>query len=243
MNSDAPAPGASAVSALARTPAVQKSLAFASSVPLPPSPAVVASHIDRQTQKVRSSLNKAYKQSGISDYVDNTRDRISTTASIETLAIIIELWGLQREILPVKYLTIVPASQKLGTPAFPAKIPDLFVLLSADFWSSFLLWLSVSVVMPMTFAYFFNLTLKAKHGGAKNAKALHPATQYDPLTFNISKALITYLIYAKDTTVFGWPGEVSKARIESNVPGGYQGVLIASGIGILASIYEAVLKK
>lgn len=230
-------------SALTRTPAVQKTLAFASNVPLPPSPAVVANHIDRQTAKLRTSVNDAYKKTGISEWIDNTRDKISTTASIESLAIIVELFGLQKEILPIKYLALIPASETLRTPAIPAKIPDLFVLLSADFWSTFLLWLSGSVIIPMTFAYFFNLSLRAKHGGARNAKNLQPTAQYDPLTFNIVKALVTYLIYAKDTTVFGWPGEVSKARIEGNVPGGYQGVLIASGIGVLASIYEAVLKK
>lgn len=224
-----------------RSPA--QKLAVASNVPLPPSPAAVASHIDRQAAKVRSGFQKAYKQSGFHDYVDNVRDKVSTTASIETIALAIELIGLRVEILPWKYLSMIPASRILHTPEIPIKVPDLFVLLSADFWSTFLLWFITSAVLPMAFAYFFNLTLKAKHGHVKHAKNVAPSAQYDPLTFNLSKGLIMWLIYGKNVTLFGWPGDRTKAKIDYSVPGGYQGVLVATGIGALTSVYEAVLKK
>ena len=177
------------------------------------------------------------------EYVDNVRDKVSTTASIETIAIAIELFGLRRELLPTKYLATIPASKTIGTSELPIKVPDLFVLVTPDFWSTFLLWFSTSVLIPMTFSYFFNLTLKAKHGHVRNAKGMHASNQYDPLTFNISKALFMWLVYGKGVTLFGWPGVFTTDRVDYNVPGGYRGVLIACGIGTLTSLYEAVLNK
>ena len=164
--------------ALAKTPA--RALAFASSVPLPPSPAEVASHIDRQTARVRSSLRKAVKQSGVSERVDTVRDTIR---------------------------------------------------------------LHTSVFIPLFFAYFFNLALKAKHGGAKNAKNLHPLAQYDPLTFNLAKGVTTWLVYSKHFSMIGFPSAVTAAKIDYYLPGGWYGVLVGAGIGTITSIYEAILRK
>lgn len=232
-------------SALApRTPGEPaRRLTFASSVPLPPSPAVVADQIDRQTAKVRSSLAKVYNDSGIVESVDNFRDRISTTAFIQTAAIIIELAGLQEHVLPIKYLSMIPASETLGTPAIPLKVPDLFVMLTSDFWATSLLWLATSIVLPMAISYFFNLRLKAKSGGIRHAKDVHPSAQYDPLTFHLAKGLIAWLVYGKHLTLLGWPASETSAKIDYFMPGGYQGVLVASGIGAITRIYEVVLRK
>ncbi|MCJ1474524.1 hypothetical protein MMC13_003182 [Lambiella insularis] len=224
-----------------RTP--RTSISFASNVPLPPSPAVVANQIDRQTAKVRSSIQNLWTNSGIVESSDELRDRLSNTTTIESIGIFLELYGMQRDVLPLKYLAFLPASKILGTPEIPLKVPDLFVLLSSDFWLTFSLWLATSVLMPMTFSYFFNLPLKAKHGHVKHAKNEQASTPYDPLTFNISKALITWLVYAKGIRAGGWVNGESVAKLEAAFPGGHQGVLIGTSIGALTSIYEAVLKK
>ena len=235
------APAGTSTALATRTP--NQRLTFAANVPLPPSPAVVASHIDRQAAKVRTTLNRVYKQSGVVDYVDIVRDKVSSTASIETIAICIELFGLRSELLPTKYLTTIPASKTVGTSEIPIKVLDLFVLLTSDFWSTFLLWFSTSILIPMTFSYFFNLTLKAKHGHVKHAKGTQASNQYDPLTFNVAKGLFMWLVYGKGLTLFGWPSLYTTDRVDYNVPGGYQGVLVACGIGTLTSLYEAALNK
>ena len=219
------------------------SVGFASSVPLPPSPAVVAEQIDRQTAKVRSSITKYWVESGIVEASDSLRDKLSSTVTIESLALVVELWGMQKDILPIKSLALIPSSTMLGTPEIPAKVPDLFVLLSSEFWTTFSLWLATSVLLPVMFSYFFNLTLKAKHGGIRHAKNMQPAVQYDPLTFNISKALIAWLVYAQGIRLGGWVNAESVDKLETAIPGGHQGVLIGTGIGALTSMYEAVLKK
>ena len=95
----------------------------------------------------------------------------------------------------------------------------------------------------MIFAYFFNLGLKAKHGQVRHAKNVHPANQYDPLAFNISKALVAWLVYRQELSFGGLVADESIQKIQDNVPGGYQGIMIGAGIGALTSIYEAILKK
>lgn len=239
--SDVSEPETSNKALVARTP--RTSISFAPSVPLPPSPAVVANQIDRQTAKVRSGINDLWTGSGIVEASDDLRDRLSKTATIESIGIFLELYGMQRDVLPLKYLAFLPASRILGTPEIPLKVPDLFVLLSSEFWLTFSLWLATSVLLPMTFSYFFNLPLKAKHGHVKHAKNAQSSTQYDPLTFNISKALITWLVYTKGIRIGGWVNGGSVAKLDAAFPGGHQGVLIGTGIGALTSIYEAVLNK
>ena len=226
---------------VSRTP--RSSLSFASNLRLPPSPAVVVDQIDQQTASIRSSISESWERLGVTDFTENLRDKLSTTVSIESLALLVELFGLQKDVLPVKYLAMIPASRILGTPEIPAKVPDLFALVTPSFWSTFLLWLSTSVVLPLVFSYFFNLTLRAKSGHVKRSRDVQPANQYDPLTYNVSKALVTWLVYSQGVRFGGLVGEESVLKIESNVPGGHQGIMIGAGIGVLTSIYEAVLNK
>lgn len=188
-------------------------------------------------------MSEVYKASGVSEYVDNVRGAVSSTASIESIAILIEFIGLINELLPRKTLFMFPAIDALGMPEWPVASNDVFMLITPQFWSAFGLWSLTSVILPLTAAYFFNLALKAKHGEVRHSRHSHPAAQYDPLSFNLSKALVTWLVYSKDLAYFGTPSQVTKQRIDYSVPGGYQGVLVASGIGVITSLYEAALRK
>jgi hypothetical protein len=86
------------------------------------------------------------------------------------------------------------------------------------------LWFLTSIALPLVAAWFVNLT----DGGKR----------YDPLSFNVAKALLAWIVYVQG----GVSGE-SREVVQRGVPGGAQGLLVAAGIGILASVYEAVLKK
>ena len=212
-------------------------------IPLPPSPAVVASHIDRQAQRVRSRLNKAYKQSGLVESTDSIRDAVSSTQAIEVLAILLELYGLRAELLPMKYLTTIQLPFTLyDTNELTLSLPYVFTVITARFWQTLFLWSLTSAILPLVSAYFFNLALKSKHGHIKSSKVPSSA-QYDHLTFNVAKALFTYLVYGQNFKVMGYPHRQSLQAVEGLVPGGHQGMLIAAGIGTLTSLYEAVLKK
>ena len=241
FGSDLSEPETSRTALATRSPGT--SISFASSVPLPPSPAAVVNQIDRQTTAVRARVAEIWDKSGIVETSDSIRDTLSNTVTIESMANLLELWGLFSVILPWKHLVAIPELTSLGTPEIPLRAPDLFQLLSAEFWSTFQVWVATSVMLPLVFSYFFNMTLKAKHGHVRHARNVQTSMQYDPLTYNISKALVTWLVYAQGFRLGGLFHNQSVAVLEAAIPGGLQGVLIGTGIGALTSIYEAVLKK
>ena len=220
----------------------RSSIAFASNLRLPPSPTVVADAIDRQAENLRSSVNEVWDRAGITEYAESTRDYLSTVASIEFLALMVEAFGLRSEILPMRYAFTIPAIRALHTSDLPVKIPDLFLLLTSAFWSPFSLWLLTSLLLPLAFAYFFNLTLKAKDSHGTRTRNVQ-VSQFDPLTFNVIKALVTWLVYSQGVNFAGLVSYYSILTVNGAVPGGYQGIMIGAGIGALTSIYEAVLRK
>ena len=63
------------------------------------------------------------------------------------------------------------------------------------------------------------------------------------LSFSVAKAVISYVVYAQGVTFGGWIDQVSVARINSAVYGGWKGVIVGTAISGLVSVYDAVLKK
>ncbi|TVY78335.1 hypothetical protein LSUE1_G003959 [Lachnellula suecica] len=229
-------------SALTRTPArpsALSNLSFASGVPLPPSPAVVADVIDRNTVAIRTKLSDFYDESGIVETAQATRANLSSLTAIQGLIVLFELYNLRPELLPNRYAFTIPAIATLGTGPWPVKIPDLFLLLTSSFWGPATLWAFSSFLIPLTAAYFFNLT------GKPRARSIHNSYTYsfDPLTFNIAKALLTYVIFGQDVTFGGLIDLEYVARINSALYGGYKGILGGTAIGTLVTLYDAVLKK
>ena len=60
----------------------------------------------------------------------------------------------------------------------------------------------------------------------------------DVVGFNVAKAVVAWVVFVK-----GGVGGDAVETIQKGVPGGVGGVLIASGVGALAGVYEAVLRK
>jgi hypothetical protein len=209
-------------------------------VPLPPSPAVVAQAIDRRTQALRSRVSDAFEESGIVERAHATREGLSTVVSVQSLIVLFELYFLRPELLADRYAFTIPAITLLKTPDYPVKIPDLFLLLTSSFWGPALLWAFTTFFIPLTAAYFVNLTSKPK---SRSGHSTHFAYEFDPLTFNIVKALLTFVIFGQDVTFGGLVDLEYVARINSALYGGYQGVLVGTGIGTLVTLYEAVIRK
>lgn len=208
-------------------------------MPLPPSPAVVADAIDRRTAVLRSKVAGYYEKSGVIEGTEVTRQILSNLTVIHGLIVVFELLKLGPEVLPPRYAFTIPAIALLNTNPYPVKIPDLFLLLTSSFWGPTTLWVFSSFLVPLAAAYFFNLTSKPRtrsHSTSFNYT-------FDPLTFNIVKALLTYAIFGQDVTFGGLVDLEYVARINSALYGGYKGILAGTGIGTLVTLYEAVLKK
>ncbi|KMP05416.1 hypothetical protein DIZ76_015711 [Coccidioides immitis] len=243
-------PSASAMEA--HTPS-RPALGFLSS--LPPSPAVVTVAIEEQTTKVRKSVSDAWVASGLKERAYALRSCLSSVSTIESLILMLEIYGLGSEILPFRYLTTIPPMPNLYTPAIQVKIPDVFALLTGEFWAPFSLWLTTSVILPSIFAYFFNISLKMSQPqppshsyGTRRASAAQAAvasskTNFDPLVFNVSKALVSYLVYANKFTFWDVYNPISVRKVSDSVPGGLPGLLTGSALCVLGSLYEAILRK
>src|SRR6202000_1623252 len=119
-------------------------------------------------------------------------------------------------------------------------IPDLFLLLTSSFWGPATLYLFTTILVPLFAAYFVNLTSKPR---SRSSHTAHFNYAFDPLTFNIVKALLVFVIFGQDVTFGGLVDLEYVARINSALYGGWQGVLVGSGIGALVTLYEAIIKK
>lgn len=198
--------------------------------------------IERQTALVRDKASDYWTHSSIPLFVSSVRDTLSSPRAIEAVILTLEAWGLQHETLPWRYAFDVPAIAALGTSSHAMFVPDFFLLLSGFFWSATTVWAMTSVLVPLAFAYFFNLTTRTKvsHGGAVRRKRTH---EFDPLTFNVVKALATWLVYSQGLRFGGVFADHTVARVEAAIPGGYHGMMIGAGVGVLTNLWEALLRK
>jgi hypothetical protein len=221
---------------VARTP---RTVSLARRIPLPATPADVAHAVDRGTLVARQRIASMYKESGITEATHATRESLSTVTSVLFTVAVFELYNIRPEILADRYAFTIPAVALLGTSDYPVQIPDMFLLLTASFWSPALLWAATSFVVPTTFGYFYNLTLgsggRRKTGGTEHV--------VDPLTFSIVKALLSYVVYAQGMSFGGLVDTTSAERLNSAVYGGWKGMLVGCAVTGLVSIYDAVLKK
>ncbi|KAI1271061.1 hypothetical protein F5Y07DRAFT_36843 [Xylaria sp. FL0933] len=227
--------------AIAHTPA--RALSLASRIPLPATPADVANAVDRSTVALRTRVASVYKESGITEVTHATRETLSSVNSVLLAISAFELYFLRAEVLADRYAFTIPAISFLGTNDFPVFIPDMFLLLTASFWSPALLWAFTSSILPSIAGYFINMTSGAHQGRVTRRSAPVPDAVVDPLTFSVVKALISFVVYGQGVTFGGWINEVSIARINSAIYGGYKGILAGAAISGLFSIYDAVLKK
>ena len=152
--------------------------------------------------------------------------------SITLCILLLEAWFLRAEILPLRYLTTIPAIPALGVTWETAiKIPDLFALLTGAFWGPFGLWVLTSVGLPAAGGWFVNLT---RGEGRKQGQGV----DVDAVSFNVVKAVVAWVVY-----VNGGVGGESTGMVERGVPGGARGLIVGAVVGGVAGLYEAVLRK
>ena len=149
------------------------------------------------------------------------------------------MYFLRKEILADRYAFSIPVIKYINNSEYAVKIPDLFLLLTSSFWGPATLWAFTTILAPLFAAYFVNLTGKPK----SRSHAAHFNYAFDPLTFNIVKALLVFVVFGQDVTFGGLVDLEYVARINSALYGGWQGVLIGTGIGALVTVYEAIIKK
>ena len=210
---------------------------------LPPSPADVADDIEYAATRMYASVNDLYTVSGISERLDQLRDLCSSVTGVQMTFLILEGLALQQQLLPWKTAMMIPSFHLLGMeiPDILLPLPDLFALVTSDFWYPATLWATTSIFIPLLFAYFFNLTTRdVKRHGAHVTVMRYRA---DPLTFNVVKALMTWIVYQSQYTLFGLFDPDVALSINHAMFGGHRQMLVGSCIGMLAALYEAAQRK
>lgn len=224
-----------------------------SQVDLPASPAQLAEVADQSFQAAKTKATEIWEKTRIEETIEILRENASSVVFIQLLVLNIEAAGLAWNTLTTTYAFSSPTVGSLASR--PIYLPDLWILLSSDFWAPATLWSLTNWALPLLVSYFFNLTLRS------NTRHKSTTKQYtiDPLTFNIARALLAYNAYSfpiADVALAGEPGifvgrkpgwgpfaEYTVQTVRQNVPGKYYGLQIGSVVGILYSLYDAALKK
>ncbi|KAK4505455.1 hypothetical protein PRZ48_003418 [Zasmidium cellare] len=223
---------------VSRTPAPRPSTRRRSELPGPPSPSDVADVVEYESTKFASGVRDLYARSGITENIESLRESLSSVNAIQLSFLLLEAFALQRRVLPWRYMFDIPSTGL--TPSIAVFLPDLFVLLTGFYWSTTLLWSATSIFVPILFAYFYNLTMRdVKRGNTRVTVARYAA---DPFTYNVVKALATWLVYVKGVN-FGFIDPEVAERVDLAVYGGSTAILIGSAVGALAALYEAAQKK
>jgi hypothetical protein len=223
-----------------RTPkAVQR---LAERVPLPPSPQVVTEYITRSQEQISNTVTDLYQKTGTTEHIANLRDAASTVVAVQVISLLIEAVGLQRTTFPWRQAFTLPALPLIKSHAYTVHLPDFFVVLTGEFWAPSALWLTTSLLVPLLFAYFFNFSYSIK-GQGRSSKSSSPAYKFDPLTYNVSKALLTWLVFSQGFRYGNFWSPTTVTLVDHSLYGGHESVYVSTAIGALASIYEAILQK
>ncbi|GLA32215.1 hypothetical protein AnigIFM63326_011355 [Aspergillus niger] len=214
---------------------------------LPPSPAVVTDVIDRQTAAWGKSVSELWSETGVHERTESLRSNLSSVKAFGTLILSVEALNVLRAVVPKNYVGTVPMPPWTHVSDLEIAIPDLFVLVEGHFWAVVSLWALISAALPFTVAYFFNLSLQAAQAGSSSTHTRRSRSgvhaSFDPLSFYIAKAVITYLVYTEQFTFWGTYQGLTIDRLEGSVPGGLNGALAGCAIGAIGTLYEAILRK
>ncbi|PWY90745.1 hypothetical protein BO70DRAFT_328665 [Aspergillus heteromorphus CBS 117.55] len=213
------------------------------SAALPPSPAVVTDAIDRQTAVWGKAISDTWSGSGVQERADSLRSNLSSVKAVSVLLFSLEALSLSRILFPLRFVTTA-SLHSIGVPfALSLKVPDVFVLVESSFWAPFSLWLLTNLLLPLTVAYFFNLSLQSTRPSSPTRRSRPTHASFDPLSFHIAKALLTYLVFGSGFTFWDVYAPYTVEMVDKAILGHWTGTLTGSTIGVIATLYEAILQK
>jgi hypothetical protein len=203
---------------------------------------VVADVVEQEARRISAGVHSFYGRTGVNEGIAYLRETCSSVLAVQTTFLLFEAYALQRHLMPFNYAFDLPGVSALGVSPTAVFLPDLFVILTGYYWSTTLTWAATSILVPALFGYFYNLTLReSRRTGGGEAVTVAKYTT-DPLTFNVVKALATWLVYVQGIS-FGIIAPAVAERVDDAIYGGSTAVLIGSGIGALAALYDAAQRK
>lgn len=172
-------------------------------------------------------------------------------AFVHGFILFIEAAGLVRNLLWAPAV-IAPTIAHQRESASWNNMLDLWAPVKSKALGPCILWSITNWILPSISAYFFNMTC--------DVRVAQPERQYliDPFVFSIVKALLAYGAYSQSATDvsfddtyrfsrggnLGWDlySRSAVGAVRDNILGGYHGLQMSAFIGILVSLYDAVLQ-
>lgn len=207
----------------------------------PPSPAVVTDAIEIQTARLSAGVNDLITATNVETVLGEVREQLSSVISVELMVMCLESFYLQNRVVPWKYAFDTPAVRVLGLWSHAVKLPDLFILLTDVYWGSLGAWAVISFFIPLAASWLINLTMRPV--ARQHVTVIKPRWRCDPMTFNVVKALMAWIVYNQGHRLWGLLGDDTIYLVRISMPGGYAGVQIGAFVGILASLYDATQRK
>lgn len=209
---------------------------FAHPAPLPPSPAIVTDLIEAQTARFNAEVGEIWASTRFVEFLQQIRLEMSSMAGVHMMILLLESSTLHWSTVPWVY------AFDIGSPFHTSVyVPDLFVLFTGYYLSLLSLWLSITFIIPLAVSWFCNLSLKLK--SRNGVDYWRPRYRVDPLTFNITKALLTWLVFEQGHRFLGLFAPETVARLDAVMPAGSTGMMISAGIGMILSIWDGLQGK
>jgi len=202
---------------------------------------VVTDVIENQTRRISAVANDVLVATHAQSNLFQLREMLSSVIGVETIILLLEGFCVQRRMIPWRYAFDVPALRVVGTPSTSVFLPDFFVLLTDVYWSTTMLWAISAFWIPLAASWLINLTMRPalRHGVAVHS----PRMKFDPLIFNVVKALLAWMIWSLGARFFGLFSEQTVDLVTQSMPAGYPGVMVGAFIGMLVSLYDATQRK
>jgi len=207
---------------------------------LAPSPTIVVDEVEHATTRFYAGLDDLYTISGIPETIDWAREVCSSLVAVHATFLFIEAYSLSKLVMPWRYAFDIPAIHAVGLPSYAVSIPDLFALLTPEFWKPTLLWSATNLFIPLTFAYFYNLTVHTVK--RNNVRVRVVRYNYDPLVFNVVKCMIVSAVYGAGF-LHGYVDDEIALAIGNSQYSGYSGMMLGCFVCGLCSLWEATQKR
>jgi hypothetical protein len=206
---------------------------------LPPSPAVVTDVIEEQTARISEGINKLWSATHIMDVLYNARVELSSVTGIHFTILLLESMALHYVTVPWNFAFDIPSL--FGLPSFAVFLPDLFAIFTHHYWAPSLLWATMNLWVPLATGWLFNLSLKLKK--KDGLQDWRPKYRIDPLMFSIAKAVMSWIVYSQGNRLYGTFADETVKTVETAMPYGYSGAMVAAYIGIATSIWDGIQNK
>ncbi|KAL1305443.1 hypothetical protein AAFC00_002324 [Neodothiora populina] len=225
-------------STISRTPArAQDFQEQATPAPLPPSPAIVTDLIEAQTARFNEEVGDLWQSTRIVEYVNQLRVELSSMVGVHMAILVLEFYYLQSHVTVWRFLF------DINTPFFTKAVyyPDVFVYLTGYWLSMLATWQALSFWIPLGVSWICNLSLKLKN--RNGVEYWRPRYRVDPVTFSVVKGVLAWLIYIQGARFGGLFSDETVTRVQSAMPAGFEGVAIASGVGVVMALWDGVQGK